>query len=474
VQHYNYSIVSISAEDRKEHGVPENNGKAEEKSLSGMSSLIRKILLGFEPTPELMAILLVYFVQGALGLSRLAVSFFLKDELGLTPAAVAGLSGLITLPWLIKPVYGFLSDGLPLFGYRRRSYLVVSGLLGTGAWLSLATLVHDSTGAIAASIIASLSVAIGDVIADSLVVERVRVEDQAQAGNLQSLCWGTAAVGGLMSAYFSGSLLEHFSTRTVFALTAVFPLLTAAVAFLVNEQPVESSTSSFRERSESVKEQVVKLWEAVSQKNVWLPALFIFLWQASPSADSAMFFFATNELGFRPEFLGRVRLFTSMASLFGVWLYQHYLNKIPIRSMFTWTTLLSVPLGLTSLILVTHANRSLGIPDQWFSLGDSVMLTVLGQIAFMPVLVLAAQLCPPGVEATLFALLMSGFNGAGAISSELGALLTHALGITDTNFDHLWQLLVITCFAPLLPLTFVNWLPSTVKTDRETVLDKSK
>jgi Mg/Co/Ni transporter MgtE len=34
------------------------------------------------------------------------------------------------------------------------------------------------------------------------------------------------------------------------------------------------------------------------------------------------------------------------------------------------------------------------------------LLTVIGQIAFMPVLVLAAKLCPAGVEATL-ALLMS-------------------------------------------------------------------
>jgi len=33
----------------------------------------------------------------------------------------------------IKPIYGFLSDAVPLFGYRRRSYLVLCGLLGE--WL---------------------------------------------------------------------------------------------------------------------------------------------------------------------------------------------------------------------------------------------------------------------------------------------------------------------------------------------------
>jgi len=57
---------------------------------------------------------------------------------------------------------------------------------------------------------------------------------------------------------------------------------------------------------------------------------------------------------------------------------------------------LSVPLGLLPLLLVTHVNQALGIPDQALIYGDDVALAALGQIAFMPTLVLAARLCPPG------------------------------------------------------------------------------
>lgn len=57
-----------------------------------------------------------------------------------------------------------------------------------------------------------------------------------------------------------------------------------------------------------------------------------------------------------------------------------------------------IQLGLSQLVLVYHLNREVGIPDQWFALGDSVVLTVLGQVAFMPTLVLAAKLCPPGTD----------------------------------------------------------------------------
>ena len=68
-------------------------------------SLTKKLLLGYEPTPELIAILMVYFVQGILGLARLAVSFFLKDELGLSPAQVSALFGIVALPWMICLLY---------------------------------------------------------------------------------------------------------------------------------------------------------------------------------------------------------------------------------------------------------------------------------------------------------------------------------------------------------------------------------
>ena len=172
------------------------------------------------------------------------------------------------------------------------------------------------------------------------------------------------------------------------------------------------------------------------------------------------FFFTTNELGFSAEFLGRIRLITSLAALIGVWCYQQWLKQISFRVILGWSVVLSSMLGLTSLLLVTHVNRLIGIDDHWFSLGDSLILTVMGQIAFMPVLVLSARLCPKGIEASFFALLMSIWNLGGLLSHEFGALLTHWLGVTETNFENLWLLLMITNLSTLLPLALLNWLPN--------------
>jgi len=421
------------------------------------SLLKNTILFGNEPSWELLGILTVYFVQGVLGLARLAISFFLKDELGLNPAQMAALLGVAAFPWVIKPLFGFLSDGLPLFGYRRRSYLVISGLLGTLAWIALATIVHNTIAALLCILLNSLSVAVSDVIVDSIVVERARGESVEKAGSLQSASWGISAIGGLLTAYLSGWLLEHYSTRIIFAITAIFPLLISLVSGMITEEKIVAPEVK---QVFLPQEQISELWQTLKQRTILLPTLFIFLWQATPSADAAFFFFSTNELGFQPEFLGRVRLVTSVAALLGIWAYQKFLKGVPFRVILGWSSFLSCILGMTSLLLVTHTNRTLGIDDYWFSLGDSLILTVMGQIAFMPILVLSARLCPPGIEATFFALLMSIWNLSGLVSGEGGALLTQWLGVSETNFDQLWLLVLITNLSSLLPLAIINWLPT--------------
>lgn len=45
-------------------------------------------LFGVDLTADNIAVAMVYFVQGVLGLSRLAVNFYLKDDLHLDPSEV--------------------------------------------------------------------------------------------------------------------------------------------------------------------------------------------------------------------------------------------------------------------------------------------------------------------------------------------------------------------------------------------------
>ena len=440
------------------------------------ASLFDKLFLGIEPTPEIAAIMTIYFVEGALGLARLAQTFLLKDELHLGPAEMSALTGIFALPWTIKPVYGFLSDGFPLFGYRRRSYLILAGIVGALSYFLLGSNFMGVFGddvlqaTVASLLLSSACVAFSDVVADGIVVQQTRdAKDPKVAGGLQSLCWGSAAIGGLISAYFSGSLLEVMSPRDVFSLTAILPLLVAVIAFFVNEAPTQENSNS---PVEGIQDQVTTLWSAIKEPSIWKPALFLFLWQSTPTSDGAFLYFMTNDLNMGPEFLGRVRLVTAGAGLIGVWFYNSFLKTVSIKKVLFWSSIISTPLGLSTLLLITHANRDLGIPDGAFVFGDDVALAILGQVAFLPTLVLAARLCPPGVEAVLFATLMSIFNGASTLGTEIGAALTKALGVTESDFTNLGLLTIICNISSLYPLLFIGWLDGVGSKSEEELEDE--
>ncbi|KAG6497334.1 hypothetical protein ZIOFF_045233 [Zingiber officinale] len=485
-------LVSVKEEKLSGQITGEEYFSNAKNPLKSPSMASRLTCFGVDMTPDNLAVAIVYFVQGVLGLARLAVSFYLKDDLHLDPAETAIITGLSSLPWLVKPLYGFISDSFPLFGYRRRSYLFLSGILGALSWSLMAIFVDSKYSAGLCILLGSLSVAFSDVVVDSMVVERARGESQSTSGSLQSLCWGSSAFGGIVSAYFSGSLVDAYGVRFVFGVTAFLPLMTSAVALLVKEHSLASATAHSLSSSnsgflQSSKQGVLQLWAAIKQPDIFLPTLFMFLWQATPHSESAMFFFvgvyfsspsllcfSTNKLGFTPEFLGRVKLVTSVASLAGVALYNSFLKNVPLRKIFLLTTLTGSALGMTQVLLVTGFNRQLGISDEWFSIGDSLIITVLSQASFMPVLVLAARLCPSGIEATLFATLMS-ISNAGSVSGGLiGAGLTQFLNVTKDNFDNLATLIVICNLSSMLPLPLLRLLPEEKEDSKVIDLEQAK
>lgn len=60
-------------------------------------------------------------------------------------------------------------------------------------------------------------------------------------GSLQSLCWASAAAGGVVCSFLSGYLLENLGPRGVFSIVAVFPLIVCLSSFFVREQPIKKT-----------------------------------------------------------------------------------------------------------------------------------------------------------------------------------------------------------------------------------------
>jgi hypothetical protein len=102
-------------------------------------SAINRLLLFFA---------IVYVVEGlgqVGGLIAQPLSYYLKQEHGWTPSQVSAYLTIFNFPWIIKPVYGVFSDFVPLFGYRRKGYLVAANIVATGAFLWVTQLIRPAT-----------------------------------------------------------------------------------------------------------------------------------------------------------------------------------------------------------------------------------------------------------------------------------------------------------------------------------------
>jgi hypothetical protein len=92
----------------------QGDDKAKEKQSKGDGDLLKTRFLGLDPTPDIIVISAIHFVEEVLRLACLAQTFLLKDELHLNPAEKSATMEILVLPWTIKPLYGFLSDGFPI------------------------------------------------------------------------------------------------------------------------------------------------------------------------------------------------------------------------------------------------------------------------------------------------------------------------------------------------------------------------
>jgi hypothetical protein len=174
---------------------------------------------------------LAYFAHGISGgLAKQPFTYYFKS-LGMTADMVAVWLSLAAIPWMIKPVYGLLIDLVPLWGYRRKSYLFLMAGCAAAGYATLAHVV-SAEFIIWALFISTLGIAAIGVVVDTLMVEEGMALGVVRRFQGQQWTWlNLAAItAGVIGGWISHSLVPEAAIQTT-ALIMICGLSAAVLSF---------------------------------------------------------------------------------------------------------------------------------------------------------------------------------------------------------------------------------------------------
>jgi MFS family permease len=353
----------------------------------------------------------VYFSQGMYYVSTQPLTLTLKERLGLSAAQVATFGWITLLPWVIKPVYGLLSDSVPLFGRRRQSYFLLTCGLAAAAGLALALPATPTYGRLAVLILTmGLGIAFTDVLTDAMMVESGK--PLGLTGAFQSVQWAALNVATILVGVIGGYFAERRDLHGAFLVAAAFPFVAALMgAFFIHEAPARPGREEFREAWRGIR-------TAVRDRTMWVVAGFIFFWTFSPSLGIPLFYFQTDTLKFSQQFIGLLGSLTAGAAIVGALIYGPLSRRVSLQRLIVVSITLGV-IGTLAYLLYRDATSAAVIDTLYGGIG---MMT---QLAFLD---LAAKACPRHAEGTFFALLMSIYNFGSQGSQVTGGYLYDAVG----------------------------------------------
>ena len=348
------------------------------------------------------------FCQAKVGIIWQPLVHYLKETQGWDTLQIAASLAVLDVPWVVKPLYGMVSDFLPLFGYRRRSYLLLASAAAVGAFLWTAQ-VLEPAAIVLALLLTAIAMATASTVCGALLVENGQRLSASAAFINQQWLWFNVAV--MVASLAGGQLTEILSAtgalHTAAAIAAAAPIAVIASSIaLVDEQRAAMNVAEFQRALRG-------FLACFRSRTLWLIAAFLFCYYFSPSLGTPLYFYMTDHLRFSQ---GTIGLLSSVSA--AGWIVGGLVYKFLLRGM---TTRALLNLSILGGTLATLA--FLGMVDVPSAIAVYFVGGVAGMIANIATLSLAANICPERSEGFAFAALMSVINLATPLSDTIGAFL---------------------------------------------------
>lgn len=380
----------------------------------------------------------------SLHVTNLPFKFVLKEELGLPSDVASAFFVFANIPIYVKPFAGILSDAVPLWGTRRKSYLILSLLLAGALWLALALVPRTYAMLLGTYVVLNIFLTLSSTVLGGLMVE-VGKRDR-NTGALSAQRHGINQVVRLISDP-AGGVLSRLPFLVTGAIAAGLQWILVPFYLLLLKEPQQPQASA-RETLAEVRRQFRGL---IGSKTLWAAAGLVVLVIAAPGFNMALLYYQQDVLKFDKEFIGVLGMLQGLGGMVGAVIYAFFCRRWNLRRMMYASIVFHGLMTLLYLGYKTPASAMIITPLE----GATLVLAVL------PLYDLSARATPRGSEALGYCLMMSVWNFTQSLSDWLGSVIYQ---VFHTDFSYLvWT----NCITTTLVIFAVPFLPSVLMDRRD-------
>jgi PAT family beta-lactamase induction signal transducer AmpG len=372
---------------------------------------------------------LLYFTQGTvLGYFASLNALYLLAN-GLDMVDVGIFSTIALIPFVIKILFGMLSDRFNFFGLGHRKPYIAIGLVVQLICLVIAASINPGTqywGFVTVAFMLQMGMAFYDTCTDGLALDVTPADEK---GILQGFMVGGRSLGVIAAASAAGVIAEH-SWPAVFYFLAVLTLLPLPLLFFVREVPREGG-----ERFDWAAFRAFKQAPVLAAAGAGL-VIFIVIVGANQIINPAL----DARFGIELSTAGLITTLWGVGCVIGGVCGGLILDRAGDRTAL-WVSIVSVAL---TLALLATANL----------LGLAVAAAALFGVAYGAsqaiYFALAMKYTLPSVAASMYAILMAVTNVGQGIGLSLGGVLSKKFGYPTAFLAFGVIMFVTAAFFPVL------------------------
>jgi MFS family permease len=406
-----------------------------------------------------------YFTQGVnISIFAVVVPIYLLAQLGVVESSdIAGLATIVSLPFVVKFLYGILSDKIVFKKIGRRKPWILSAIFVAGIiWIILPVFLTPQNAFqvfTISGILIFLGIAIADTAIDGFILD---ICPKNQLGRVQGFCWSTRSIGTIIGGPMIAAILIVIPIEFIFITLGILMILFSSMILYIQEILIELREISIVENLKSMftkkknwKVYIFSLFNAVVDTVIIVfLSLYILIQMGIVGAEGATLEFVEEQIYTSRDLYSNqaiISLIVGMGVIIGS-VIGGYIADLISRRLSVYLSLIITTVALLLMIIPTDALIILlifaffiGSTVGWRNSGFSA---VVGEYSKMY----------PEMDSTYFAISTSFVN----VGSTLGLIITSALfgalsGLnTFTIFSIVFIFMAILSNIGVIPFYFMD------------------